>query len=179
MTLELKISLISALAALVSAYWAWSSARIARRALAIAEEDATSKRESIKPYLISSLRWRDESESTYASFACTYTNGSSSPNTIDKIELIVHAFNKLGRADLIYLPPSQNIPKNSEFSLLPVPLNIDSRTTVSGWLTFRLPISAMHNLVIDRYEVSATTASGGRISLDAYLIMDQRNVNES
>jgi hypothetical protein len=178
-TLELKISLISALAALVSAYWAWSSARIARRALAIAEEDAITKRESIKPYLINSLRWRDESESTYASFACTYTNGSSSPNTIDKIELIVHAFNASGRADQILLTPTQSTPKNSEFLPLPVPLNINSRTTVSGWLTFRLPTSAIRDLVIDRYEVSATTASGGRISLDTYLIMDQRSENEN
>lgn len=175
MTLELKISLLSALAALGSAYWAWSSARSARRALAIAEEDAMSKQESIKPYLISSLRWQGQDESIYVSFACTYTNGSSSPNTIEKIELIVHTFNAIGRANQLLLSPTQSIPKNSEFSLLPVPLNIDSRTTVSGWLTFRLPTSAMGGLIIDRYEVSATTASGGRISLNTYLIMEKRN----
>lgn len=179
MNLELKISLLSALAALGSAYWAWGSARSARRTLAIAEEDAMSKQESIKPYLISSLRWQDESKSTYASFACTYTNSSNSPNTIEKIELIVHTFNVSGRANQILLSPTQSTPKNSEFSLLPVPLNIDSRTTVSGWLTFRLPTSALGDLVIDRYEVSATTASGGRVSLNAYLIMDKRNENES
>lgn len=176
MTLELEISLLSAFAAAGSAYWAWSSARTAKRALTIAEDDANSKKEDIKTYLINSLRW-DDGEANFVSFAVSYTNGSNSPNTIARVELIIYAFNSSGHGTQILLLPVHNTPENSEFSKISIPLNLPPRTSTSGWLTFQLPSPTVQKLIIDRYEISATTWSGGRVGLDSYLVMKRTHAD--
>jgi hypothetical protein len=176
MSLELKISLLSALAALASAYWAWSSSRTAKRALRLAEKDADSKEEKITPYLINSVKWFKEGRS-FISFACSYTNGASVPTTLSKIDLIVYTFDLAGRGQEILVSSTRKEPNDSEFSLLPVPLNLEPRATASGWLTFELPVATLENLIIDRYEISATSWSGDRTSLESYLVMTEQHEN--
>lgn len=172
MTLELKISILSALAALGSAYWAWSCARTAKRALALSEEDATSKKESLKAYLINALRWVKSAEE-YISFSCSYTNGSSYPTTVERIELVVHGFDLAGNGSQVRLQPEQETPEGSELLLLCLPLNLQARSTSTGWLTYCLPISWINSFLIDKYELVATTWSGQKVTLESHIVMKQ------
>lgn len=174
MTLELKISLLSVAAALGSAYWAWSSSRIAKRALELAEKEADSKEERVTPYLVNSIRWTDAGKD-FISFACSYTNGANVPTTLSKIDLVVHAFHISGRGEEILISPTNKEPNDSEFSLLPVPLNLEARATLSGWLTFQVPSAVLKDLVIDRYEIVATSWSGARTSLESYLVRTENH----
>lgn len=173
MTLELKISILSALAAIGSAYWAWSSARTARRALALSEEDAASRREALKAYLINSLRW-DHDGKEYISFSCSYTNSSSYPTTIERIELVVHGFDLPGTGSQLLLQPSTEQPEGSEFVLLTLPLNLQARMTLSGWISFALPKIWINQFIVDKYELVATTWSGQKITLESHIVMKQK-----
>lgn len=172
MTLELKISLLSAATALGSAYWAWSSARTAKRALALSEEDAMTKREALSAYLINALRWNEGSKD-YISFSCSYTNRSSHPTTVERIELVVHGFDLGGSGSNIRINPEQETPKGSTFSTLKMPLNLSARTTNSGWLSFKLPQSWIAKFIIEKYELVATTWSGQKVTLESYIVLKQ------
>lgn len=174
MTAELYISILSALAALGSAYWAWSSARIARHALALTEEDAVSKREALKAELINSLRW-ESSDAEYISLSCSYTNSSSYPTTIERIELVVHGFDLAGAGSQLRLQPENEVPERSDFSLLVLPINLQARTTSSGWITFRLPKIWITRYIVDKYEMVATTWSGQKIVIETHIVMKQEN----
>lgn len=173
MTLELKISILSALAALGSAYWAWNSARSARRALVLSEEDATTKREALSAYLINALRWESESDE-YISFSCSYTNGSSYPTTIERIELIVHGFDMSGAGSQVRIHPEDKTPEGSDFSMLKAPINFSARTSSSGWLNFRLPKKWLARFIVDKYELVATTWSGHKVALESHIVMKQQ-----
>ncbi len=172
MTLELKISILSALAALGSAYWAWNSARTARRALAFTEEDAITKREALKADLINSLRWQ-RSDCEYISISCSYTNSSSYPTTIERIELVAHGFDLAGAGSQLRMSPGNETPDRSDFSLLVPPLNLPARATSSGWITFRLPKVWVARYIVDKYELVATTWSGQKVAIETHIVMKQ------
>lgn len=172
MTLELKISILAAIAAIGSAYWAWSSARIAKRALAISEEDAATKKESLTAYLINSLRWDHESEK-YVSFSCSYTNRSSNPTTVERIELLIHGFARDGNGSVVRVNPEPSTPQDSSFTPLELPLNLPPRSASTGWLNFKIPKTWTTNFIVDRYELVATTWSGHKVNLESSIVMKQ------
>lgn len=172
MTLELKISLLSAVAALSAAYWAWCSVQTAKQALALSEEEATTKRESLNAYLINAIRW-DHDTDEYISFSCSYTNRSSNPTTVERIELIVHGFDLSGTGSNVRVNPEQETPRGSTFSPLNLPLNLSARTTISGWLNFKLPKSWAIKFIVEKYELVATTWSGQKVVLESYIVMKQ------
>lgn len=172
MTLELKISILAAIAALGSAYWAWSSARIAKRALAISEEDAATRKESLNAYLINALRWDHDSDG-YISFSCSYTNRSSNPTTVERIELVIHGFAIDGNGSSVRVNPEASTPKDSSFTPLNLPLNLPARTTCAGWLNFKIPKSWIGRFNVDKYELVATTWSGQKVTLDSHIVMKQ------
>lgn len=172
MTLELKLSILAAIAALGSAYWAWSSARSARRALAISEEDAATRKEALSAYLINALRWDHESEG-YISFSCSYTNRSSNPTTVERIELVIHGFAMDGNGSSVRVNPEASAPENSRFTPLDLPLNLTARTTSTGWLNFKLPKLWISQFIVDKYELVATTWSGQKVTLESSIVMKQ------
>ncbi|PWF61611.1 hypothetical protein CBX96_19940 [Shewanella sp. BC20] len=172
MTLELKISVLSAIAALGSAYWAWNSARTARKALALTEEDAITKREALKGDLINSLRWQ-RNDCEYISLSCSYMNSSSYPTTIERVELVVHGFALEGTGSQLRQSPEYEKPDRSDFSFLVLPINLSARATSSGWLTFRLPKPWLNRYLIDKYELVATTWSGQKVTIESYIVMKQ------
>lgn len=169
---ETKIAALAALAALGSAYWAWSSAKTARLALYLAESEYAAKSSNISVYLINSLKWARGGE-TFVSFALTYTNGSSSPTTINRVELVLHAFDMAGHGSTILLSATNNIPDGSEFEILELPINLAARASASGWATFLLPSKSMSGLLVDKYEILATTWEGEKVSLDAHIVLTE------
>lgn len=103
--LEMKIAALSALAALGSAYWAWSSARSARRALSIAELEARSRSESLRAELVNALRWA-KGDVEYIAMACSFSNSSTLSTTIQRVELHVSGFDVHGEFSMLRLPPN-------------------------------------------------------------------------
>lgn len=171
-TTEMVTSVVSSFAALFSAIWAWSSSRISKRMLRLAEYDASDKKEAVSSYLINSMRWKDSEGGEYASFACSFTNGSMAPSTIHRMDLIIHAFDLSGRGCKTLISPVSKMPAAAEFELLNLPLNLSPKTTISGWLTFMVEYSRFNGQIIDRYEVSGVMSSGQRVGVSCHILMD-------
>ena len=170
MTVDTLIAASAALAAIVSAFFAYRSADTAKRALKLGEVDFREKHDSLMPYLIDAVTW-ESGESRMASFACSLTNGATIPNTLTRIDLMIRVYDKQGvLSEIIINPTIGNTPPKWDITSLPTPLNLQPRSTVSGWISFKLPNNFYENWRVDAYQVLAITSTGEKITLDAYIL---------
>ncbi len=168
---ETIIALTSALAAVASAIYAWRASRIAKEALRLSQLDFKERHGDIHPYLINSMTWLSQAKDRHYSAACLFSNTSTSPITISSIELILHIYNPSRESAKIKVDPVQveiqlpmNIPQlNGQINLLP-------RTSISGWLTFKIPKHIATTKRVDRYEISGVDSMGKRIAIDAHVV---------
>lgn len=176
MTTETIISLVSCLAAVLSALVAWHSAATAKRALRLAETDHREKHDNLKVYLIDGACWRDEQSEDYVAFACSFTNSANAPNTVLRLELVTHAYDEEGNLSQAILPPiAQDAPLLWGLKPLELPINLEPRSTVSGWISFKVPKHLINNKRIDKYEIAAVTSLGERVVVESYLLRRLRN----
>lgn len=168
---ETVISATSALAAVVSAIYAWRASSVSQEALRIAKLDFKEKHGDIRPYLIDSMTWISQSQDRHYSAACLFSNASTSPITISRIELILHIFDPLNQASKVKLDPIQidiTLPMN--LPQLTGQINLAPHTSVSGWLTFKIPKHFAGTKRVDRYEISGIDSMDKQISIDAYVV---------
>lgn len=163
------IAAVSALGSIAAALWARSSLITAKKALKLAELESISKQEELSTYLVDALKWRDSNSNPFLSASCSITNSSASPTTINRIELLVHAYNQEGSSQPLLIPARSAKPENSDFSLIDLPVNLDPRASISGWLSFRFP-EAIRNCRVERYEVIFHTWSGQKSTLNIYQV---------
>jgi len=150
---------------------AWHSAATAKRALTLAETDHREKHESIKSYLIDGVSWQNAGAENMVSFACSFTNSANAPNTVVRIELVVHAYDTEGNLSQVILAPFiEETPPLWDLKKLPVPVNLNPRSTVSGWVTFRVPTHLVTKRRIDKYEVASITSTGDRVVVESHLL---------
>jgi len=50
--------------------------------------------------------------------------------------------------------------------MLNIPLDLETRASASGWLSYRIPERVSQALTIDRYELVFVSSSGDRASLE-------------
>ena len=171
MTTETQIALVSAIAAIISALMAWHSAATARSTLKLAEADNKEKHETIKPYLIDGVCWQNDKLESFVSFACSFTNAANAPNTIVRMDLNVHAYDEEGNLSQVILDPIiEDTPSLWDLKKLPVPLNLEPRSTISGWISFKLPTHLVTKRRIDKYKIVSTTSLGKRAIVESYLL---------
>lgn len=178
MTTEAIIVLVSAIAAVISALMAWHSAATARSALKLAEADHREKHDSLRVYLIDGTCWQNDQAEDYVAFACSFTNSANAPNTIVRIDLIVHAYDREGNQSQAILDPIiQEMPSLWDLKTLLVPINLEPRSTVSGWISFKVPKHLITNRRVDKYELASVTSLGERAIVESYLLRRLRNDN--
>lgn len=178
MTAEAIIVLVSAVAAVISALMAWHSAATARSALKLAEIDHREKHDSLKAYLIDGTCWQNEQAEDYVAFACSFTNSANAPNTIVRIDLVVHAYNGEGNLSHAILDPIiQETPPLWDLKTLSVPINLEPRSTVSGWISFKMPKHLVTSRRVDKYEIASVTSLGERAVVESYLLRRLKNDN--
>jgi len=150
---------------------AWHSAATAKSTLKLAEADHKEKHETIKPYLIDGVCWQNDKLENFVSFACSFTNAASAPNTIVRIDLNVYAYDEEGSLSQVILDPIiKDTPSLWNLKKLPVPVNLEPRSTVSGWTSFKLPAHLVTKKRIDKYELVSTTSLGKRAIVESYLV---------
>jgi hypothetical protein len=167
----LVISIVSALAAIAAAAFAFRSTSIASRALAIAKRQQELREASINPYLIDSLSQKED-EFEVVAFSMSYTNRSDIANTIVRLDLELHYVTDNGVVSHLVFPATPEIRPNFELgrlSPLQVPISIGPRGSISGWAMFEIPANARRGPT-ERYRVVATSALGDRVAQDSFLI---------
>jgi len=158
------IAIASLLAAWVAAIMAYRNHVIARRSLALAEEQAKGRRARLIPYLADGFVGPHDAPSKriYA-FSISLTNRSDSDNSITKVDLL-----------LVYYRPNQPmasllLPHNAELcsaltirsdSLIEQTQGIAAHQTVSGWVLFEFDQNIINDAIIDSYEIRITDSNG-------------------
>ncbi|BBI98980.1 hypothetical protein FGKAn22_06730 [Ferrigenium kumadai] len=175
---ETIIAAVSAMAAVASAMYAWRASVIAKKALQIAQLDFNEKHGDIRPYLIDSMTWLSQAGDRHYSAACLFSNSSTSPITISNVELVLHIYDPSGKPVKIKVDPIQAItqlPKG--LPQLNGQINLAPRTSISGWLTFKIPKHIVNTKRVDRYEIVGIDSMEKEVSIDAYVVK-QVELNE-
>ena len=177
-TTETIIALVSCLAAVMSALVAWHSAASAKRSLKLAETDHREKHDSVKVYLIDGACWQSDQSDEHVAFACSFTNSATAPNTVVRIDLNVYAYDDEGSlSQAILQPMGEANPSLGDLKPFLVPINLEPRSTVSGWVTFKVPKRLLTKKRIDKYELTSVTSLGERAIVESYLLRRLRNDN--
>lgn len=168
-----SVSVFAACASVVSAISAWRNARAARANLRMAKIEFQERHDSMTGTLIDGVCWDSPEGERIVSFACSYTNTANSASTVTKFELLVHAKSKDGTQITAVFDPSSNIkPRLEVMQKLTFPLNLQARTTASGWILFELPKYIIQTKIIDNYEIKATTSNQKSVSIDCYILKE-------
>lgn len=179
MDIATLITAASAIAALLAALYAASSARSASKSLRLMQMDRSDKESGLQAYLIDSILWSDASGQRGIAMACSLTNLATVPNSVAAVELHVFEYQTSGTpVKLILRPSSAASPVEWDIQRFPVPTNLDSRASLTGWLSFQLPDVFGPNRQIDKCELSFATAAGGRVFVEQYLLKELEHVRE-
>ena len=168
---ETITAIVSAFAAFASAIYAWRANVTAKKALHLAEIEFKEKHSDINTYLIDSMTWVAKEGDRHFSAACLFSNSSSSPVTILRIELVLHIYSPSEDAAKIKIDPYQieiTLPLNLPQMLSPI--NLAPRTTISGWLTFKIPKHVASTKRIDHYEIVGVESTGKQSTISAYVV---------
>lgn len=145
---------------------------VAKRALKISETEHQDKYKEVIGYLISGFKWR-ASEQIYASFAISYTNNASYPNSFKDIVLEIEyydadgIFNKAKLSPCVEVMPVELRGKRQDMD---VPINLPPKETKSGWMSFQLPVAEGRKFNIDVYRIVATSTAGTNTTLESYIL---------
>ena len=179
MTNELLISIGALVVALISALYAVRSTQIARRALSISEEEFQSKKEGLSLYLIEGINYITEKEKLIFGFNLSVTNKATSPNAIQRIELLISFVRADNSVGSIILQHDQNLKtsiKGHEVSPFKNSMEIAPKSAITNWCLF-LCDSEFHKFGrIDKYTIRVTDSSGAIYEVTSYLIKEYRIV---
>jgi hypothetical protein len=168
---EAIIAGASAIAAIVSAIYAWRSTQVAREALELARSDHREKHSGLSAYLIDGKSWDTEAGQRCVAFACTVSNTASAPLSVPRVELHLHVVNSdRGMSRLVLQPDPTAVPMPWQSTPLLPPINLESRSTASGWVRYVLPPRVVEHMTVDKYEVVFLASTGERTSVEQYLL---------
>jgi hypothetical protein len=144
----------------------------AKRAVAISEAEHQERHKEIVGYLINGFKWSTEDEN-YASFAISYTNSASYPNSFKDIVLEIEYYDAERLFNRAKLPPSigvMPVALRESREELNAPINIPPKETKSGWITFKLPKAEGIKFNIDTYRVVATSLTDENTVVESYIL---------
>jgi len=172
MTIELLIAL-TALALSLLSYLT------ARKALKITEKEHQDKNLGITPYLVDAFKWVAPDTKKLIFFAVTYTNKSSSPNTLSKTDLIIEYYSDNNEIHTAKIDPAffeyDEMPINSA-EVISLPVNLNPKSTISGWLSFHLN-SFLGEKLIKSYKLVSTTSDNKDVTLTHNILREITNEN--
>jgi hypothetical protein len=165
------ISIFSALLALASAVFAASSAKSARRSADLAEREQAERTKSLQAYLVDTAGYKGPDHEEVVAMCGTIANLASQANTVLRTQLVVHEYATSGEPSRLVLSPVEDIdPPGATLKRLAVPLNLQARSTATGWLTFVIPENFVSSKTLDKYELIFTDSLGGRTTLECYVV---------
>lgn len=163
------IALFAAFISLFALFISMRSYSLAKKAHAISEDNHQNQLKQITPYLIDSLKWKED-EHVYVSFAVSYTNEATIQNSISNISLKL-TFNNAKKAyPELSVPSTRKIPKTGNYKAITIPMLLTGRETKSGWITFELPKTAIKETTVETYTLVAETATGNNVQTITNLV---------
>jgi len=157
---------------LFSAFLSTMSYFVSRSAHNMSKQQHKERYKDIVPYLVEAFKWSSKEE-FYISFALRFTNEATISNSIQNIELHLEYYDHNRHCGKAKISPSFeikpiNLAEASE--MLKIPLEMNSKSAKSGWISFKLPSLFSQDLEIDLYNIVATTTDGRTISVGTHII---------
>ncbi|MEK4663018.1 hypothetical protein MHH93_14030 [Priestia sp. FSL H7-0729] len=163
-----NLALISGVVAALSALFAFSQARSAKKSLKLQSKlyEARKPNFAISDVTNSFLYNENGAEKVYYFFQIALSNLSDNPNSISNIQFkIVNNIDDVGFVTSL----SDNTVTHPELSRIKSPINIAPHSTISGWLIFEINkevhnqlnidshfvvITDIHNFIVEKEEIS-------------------------
>lgn len=151
---------------------------IAKRALALSENDANGRKPLLIPYLIDSFAFNYEKQKLYA-FNFSICNRSDNDNSIMQVDLIIE-YGQSQSCNGNFIIPHVNtnlikLPGNPPFS---IPLNIGAHQTISGWGIFKIEDNLIEQKRIDEYKIRIKDSFGKDVWINPIVIQEKNNNEE-
>ncbi|MHA6195434.1 hypothetical protein ACX3YG_13795 [Pseudomonas wadenswilerensis] len=167
-----QIALCSLVVAIFALLIAAKGYSVAKKSLLITEADHVEKFKDIVGYLIKCFNWRLNGDS-YATFAVSYTNNASSPNSLKDIFLEIEYYDEHRVFNKAKIPPEAGVLSTSlstGYEELKAPLNLLPKETKSGWITFKIPRIENLQLNIDIHRIIATSTDDKKTAVESYIM---------
>lgn len=166
------IALGALVVSLFSAFLSALSYLVSRSAHKISKQQHKERYKGIVPYLVDAFKWSSE-EDFYISFALRFTNEATISNSLQNIELHLEYYDRNKHCGKAKISPSLevkpiNLAEASE--MLKIPLEMNSKSAKSGWISFKLPNLFYEDLEIDLYKIVATTTDGRIIAVETHIV---------
>ena len=173
MDIATLVAVASAVGALLSALYAASSARSAAKSLALMQRDRNDKEKGLHAYLVDTALFIRPSEKRVIALACTLTNLASVPNSVSAAELHVYEYQPSGvPLKLVLRAADGEASAPWPLARLSMPVNLESRSSASGWLAFTLPSAFGKERAIDKCVLLFSSAVGEQASVETYLLKE-------
>lgn len=179
MSIEIKISIISVIIALISAFFANKSNRIAKKALLLSEKQYMDSQPDFNLYYNEGLRFIVDQNSTLKRlllFHITIRNKSSHRNTL-KADLEMEYLRKddtFAKVLVEHNPNLKDLLKNRNLPVFPIDIELEAKSTATKWMIFEQPDLIDKNYRIEKYEIRTTDLYDNKSIIEAVLI---KNVN--
>ena len=129
------------LVSLVSLILSLRGYSVAKQSLDLSKKEYGNKNRGIIGYLIDGFRWAFKGED-FVSFAVSYTNNASEPNSFKDIYLEIEYLNSDKTFYKAKLPPQRGADPDGlikNYQEMKIPITLSSKETKSGWMSFKLP----------------------------------------
>jgi hypothetical protein len=173
------IAALSAIAALLSALYAYHSKKIAKQALAIAQKEYDLKRDNLFFYLVDGFKLPSAKRGGILAFHATIANRSVTANSIERIELLVTFIRNDGSVGSVAVPHDASLLGEiggAQLSTFSLPCQVAPKAATSQWGLFAVPKDVYLGNRIDKYTLRATDVSGNVICVDSYLLQERSDV---
>ncbi|AYB30973.1 hypothetical protein [Chryseolinea soli] len=169
------LTMFATIAAILSAFYAYNSNRIAKKALELSRIDHQKREANFSVYLIDGYRWinREAEPRKFIFFHCTITNHSDSKGGYRSTLQIeyVKEDDSVSRVTLDHEPSHVKFLPQS-LSSFPADIRIEERSTESKWLIFEEPAKIFGGRRIERFLINAIDTGGNVAFAECFLLKD-------
>lgn len=171
-------TIISSLAAVLSAIYAYNSNQTSKKALKYAKKSYQDKQANFYLYLIDCFRWslKDGKKNKLLLFHCTINNKSENKSSY-KVTLELEYIRDDNSVSRVIIEHDSNlleqIPNNSLTSFAN-DIRIEEKGMESKWLVFEQPEIIRKEYRIEKYSVTITDIEGNSENIDCYMLKDIR-----
>lgn len=169
-------TIISVIAAVLSALYAFRSNLIAKKALAISQKEYANKQADFDLYVINSYRWTldKEPKRKFLLFNITIKNKSETASSfVANLEIeFINTDNVVSRIILEHNPDLvKEMPKN-EITPFPKDLRVEGKGIESKWFIFEQPIDVFRGQRIEKYSIKTTDTHGNFSTAEVVIIKE-------
>ena len=165
------ISIISAIAACFAAWFAYTSAQVAKKSLFLSEQQEASRRPILKPYLSAAYFKKSKAkDSKTLAFSMSISNSANSANSIVHLELEIRYVTATNVCMKIRIQHEGNLTSDfgsRKIEPFKIPTSIGSHQAVAGWALFDISGPLLGGGVVESYTIIFTDSHGIVTALEA------------